>query len=90
MVDSLAENARRSSWDEWTSIICPTPAVLGQSGLIAPDECDRMLRQRPEAVAMSIPGAGHDLHLEQPGVLLEALERFLRDIAALPQGPVFP
>lgn len=84
MVDSLAENAQRSYWDEWASITCPTLAVLGQSGIIAPEECGRMLQQRPETVAMSVPGTGHDLHLEQPDVLLEALERFLRDTTEPP------
>ncbi|MEU1714164.1 MULTISPECIES: hypothetical protein [Nocardiopsis] len=33
MVDSLAENARRSFWDEWTKIACPTLVVLGRSGI---------------------------------------------------------
>ncbi|MBK3641057.1 alpha/beta fold hydrolase [Streptomyces sp. MBT33] len=79
MVDSLAENAWRSYWDEWARITCPTLAVLGQSSIIAPEECDRMLQQRPATVAMSLPGAGHDLHLEQPDILLKALQCFLRD-----------
>lgn len=86
MVDSLAENAQRSYWDEWVSITCPTLAVLGQSGIIAPEECGRMLQQRPETVAMSVPGTGHDLHLERPDILLEALERFLRDTAEPPSA----
>ncbi|MYW42246.1 alpha/beta hydrolase [Streptomyces sp. SID161] len=85
MVDSLRENARRSYWDEWASITCPTLAVLGQSGIIAPEESGRMLRQRPETVAMSILGAGHDLHLERPDLLCAALERFLGDTTG-PQG----
>ncbi len=86
MVDSLAGNARRSYWDEWASITCPTLAVLGQSGIISPEECGEMLQQRPETVALSLPGAGHDLHLEQPDTLLDALERFLGDTFE-PPGP---
>lgn len=81
MVDSLAENVRRSFWNEWADVTCPTLAVLGQSGIIAPEECDSMLRQRPATVSMSVPGTGHDLHLERPAVLHEALERFLRGLA---------
>ncbi|MEV6760042.1 alpha/beta hydrolase [Streptomyces sp. NPDC051105] len=79
MANSLAENAQRSYWDEWASITCPTLAVLGQSGIIAPEECGRMLQQRPGTVAMSVPGAGQDLHLEQPHTLRTVLEQFLRD-----------
>ncbi|GAA4936949.1 alpha/beta fold hydrolase [Streptomyces coeruleoprunus] len=84
MVDSLAEDAQRSYWDEWASIACPTLVVLGQSGIITPEESGRMLQQRPETVAMSVPGTGHDLHLEQPDILRGALERFLRDTAEPP------
>ncbi|MET8565673.1 alpha/beta hydrolase [Streptomyces flaveolus] len=86
MVDSLAENAQRSYWDEWAGLTCPTLALLGQFGIIASEECGRMLQQRPETVAMSVPGAGHDLHLEHPDILLEALERFLRDATAPSRG----
>ncbi|MFF8293572.1 alpha/beta fold hydrolase [Streptomyces sp. NPDC016309] len=86
MVDSLTENAHRSYWDEWASITCPTLAVLGQSGLIAPAECGRMFQHRPETVAMSVPGTGHDLHLERPDILVEALERFLRDTTESPSA----
>lgn len=81
MVDSVSENARSSYWDEWARITCPTLAVLGQSGIITPEESGRMLEQRPDTVAVSIPGAGHDLHLERPDVLRELLEPFLHDRA---------
>lgn len=84
MVDSLAEIARRDYWEEWAGITCPTLVVLGQSGIIAPEESGRMLRQRPETVAMSIPGTGHDLHLERPEALRETLHRFLRDVTERP------
>ncbi|WP_404200606.1 hypothetical protein [Streptomyces tauricus] len=40
-----------------------------------------MLRQRPAAMAMSIPGTGHDLHLEQPETLHTALSDFLEGLA---------
>lgn len=86
MIDSLSENSQRSYWDEWAAITCPTLVVLGQSGIITPEESGRMLQQRPETVALSIPGAGHDLHLEQPAILREALTRFLRDVTERRQG----
>ncbi|UQX02834.1 alpha/beta hydrolase [Streptomyces sp. RerS4] len=79
MVDSLAENATRSFWDEWARITCPTLVVLGQCGIIAPEEIDEMLRLRPDTAALSIPGAGHDLHLERPDLLRRVLRDFLGD-----------
>jgi pimeloyl-ACP methyl ester carboxylesterase len=81
MVRSLAENARRSFWDEWRQVACPTLVVLAQSGFVPAQEADEMLRQRPATTAMSIPGTGHDLHLEQPGVLHSALSGFLESLA---------
>lgn len=84
MVGSLAENARRSFWDEWTKIACPTLVVLGQSGIIAPREIDGMLRLRPDTAAVSIPGTGHDLHLERTDVLRQVLQDFLSGIPEQP------
>ncbi|GAA0594440.1 alpha/beta hydrolase [Streptomyces crystallinus] len=77
MTASLAENATRSFWDEWAAVTCPTLAIWGQRGIIAPEEIDRMLRHRPATTAMSVLGAGHDVHLEQPEIVREAVQRFL-------------
>ncbi|MFH8336506.1 alpha/beta fold hydrolase [Streptomyces sp. AM6-12] len=81
MVRSLAENAQRSFLREWTQVACPTMVVLAQSSLIPAPLADDMLRQRPATMAMSIPGTGHDLHLEQPEILYATLSGFLRDLA---------
>ncbi|MEU6224714.1 alpha/beta hydrolase [Streptomyces sp. NPDC047042] len=77
MVRSLAENAQRSFRNEWTQVACPTLVVLAQSSFIPAQEADEMLRQQPATIAMSIPGTGHDLHLEQPEILHSALLGFL-------------
>ncbi|MFI5529942.1 alpha/beta fold hydrolase [Kitasatospora sp. NPDC051853] len=69
MVASLAESARRPFWDEWAAVDCPTLLVVGQHGILPPAEVAGMLRRRPATTAVSIPGAGHDLHLEHPDVL---------------------
>ncbi|MFF4762092.1 alpha/beta fold hydrolase [Streptomyces sp. NPDC001292] len=81
MVDSLAENARRSFWDEWARIVCPTLAALARSSIIPPHEVDGMLRQGPVTQAVSIPETGHDPHLERPGTLHTALSDFLDGLA---------
>ncbi|MFF4750932.1 alpha/beta fold hydrolase [Streptomyces sp. NPDC002514] len=81
LVRSLEENARRSFWSEWGRIVCPTLVVLAQSGFIPGPEAEQMLRQRPATTAMSIPGTGHDLHLEQPDPLYTALSHFFARLA---------
>ncbi|MEW2418663.1 alpha/beta hydrolase [Streptomyces sp. NPDC046866] len=85
MVGSLAEIARSSFWDAWTKISCPVLAVLGQSGIIPPQEIGEMLRLQPDTTAVSIPGTGHDLHLERTGALLQVLRDFL---GGLPEHPL--
>ncbi|MEU9337301.1 alpha/beta hydrolase [Streptomyces sp. NPDC048290] len=81
MVGSLAENARRSFRHEWEQIECPALVVLAQSSFVPGPEVDDMLRRRPATTAMSIPGTGHDLHLERPEVLHSLLAGFLEGLA---------
>src|SRR6185295_4197526 len=80
MVASLTENAQRSFWDDWTRITCPILAILGQSGIIPPQESEAMLSRQPGTTAVSIPGTGHDLHLERPDVLRQLLQEFLGEV----------
>ncbi|MFD7992692.1 alpha/beta fold hydrolase [Streptomyces mexicanus] len=80
MVASLAENARRSFWDDWTNVTCPTLAVWAQQGIVPPRDIDEMFRHRPELRALSVPGAGHDVHLEHPGLLSRAIRDFLDEV----------
>ncbi|WNI24577.1 alpha/beta hydrolase [Streptomyces sp. ITFR-16] len=80
MVGAISENARRSFWDEWDAVRCPVLLVLGQSGFLPPEEPVEMLRRNPAATAVSVPGTGHDLHLERPGVLHGLITGFLDGI----------
>lgn len=77
MLRSLAGSADRSWWAEWEAVDCPTLAVVAQHGIVEAAEIDGMLRRRPEVRAASVPGAGHDVHLEQPRVLHRLLTDFL-------------
>lgn len=76
MQESLAEASTHSYWEEWCRVSCPTLIVRGENGL------DRALvRRMQDCVAMAqvveIPGAGHDLHLEQPDLWQRCLTSFL-------------
>ncbi|MFJ5259838.1 alpha/beta fold hydrolase [Streptomyces sp. NPDC088387] len=81
MVRSPAENARRSFWHEWGQVTCPTLVVLAQSSFIPAQEANEVLCRRPAITAMSIPGTGHDLHLQQLEALYTALSDFLDGLA---------
>ncbi|MFH9723296.1 alpha/beta fold hydrolase [Streptomyces sp. NPDC017254] len=84
MVRSLAENATRAFWDEWAALSCPALAVLGQGeqgGIISGEEYAEMVRLRAGLHGASVPGTGHDVHLERPGTLHRLIVGFLRDIS---------
>ncbi|MYW11122.1 alpha/beta fold hydrolase [Streptomyces sp. SID2563] len=81
MTGSLAENARRSFHEEWDRVVCPTLLVLARKSFVPAEEVDEMLRRRPETHAVSVPGTGHDLHLERPDALYGALSAFLDGLA---------
>jgi pimeloyl-ACP methyl ester carboxylesterase len=51
--------------------------VFARSSLIPGADIDAMLARRPPTVAVSVPGTGHDLHMERPEILHELLEGFL-------------
>ncbi|MFF2778657.1 alpha/beta fold hydrolase [Streptomyces sp. NPDC058052] len=79
---SLAENALRGWWDEWDAIEVPLLGVLGEKGIIGAEVWDGMARRRPGLRGVSLPGAGHDVHLERPEEVFGAVAAFLRDVAA--------
>ncbi|MEV0096272.1 alpha/beta hydrolase [Streptomyces sp. NPDC050738] len=80
MVGSLAELGRRAFWDEWERVTSPVLVVLAQSGFIPPAEVDEMFLRRPATVGVSVPGAGHDLHLEQPDTLCARIVDFVEGL----------
>lgn len=80
MVRSVLELSRRSFWPEWRRVACPTLVVLAESGIFSADDARRMVRARPETVLVTVPGAGHDVHLEQPEPVRAAITDFLRSL----------
>jgi pimeloyl-ACP methyl ester carboxylesterase len=78
MVRTMAPVFAREYWPEWESLPQPTLLVLGRTGSIEPSRVDRMLAVRPATRRVTIAGAGHDVHLDQPRAWLQALDEFLR------------
>lgn len=74
---ALEPVAQREYADEWAAVVAPTLLVRGENGVIPGDQFDRMLAVRPDTRLVTVPGAGHDVHLEQPAAWLAALESFI-------------
>lgn len=79
MVRSVRELSRRSYWREWQQVECPTLVVVAESGKFSAEHARAMMRARPSTTVARIPGAGHDVHLQEPELVRAALIDFLND-----------
>ncbi|HEX4718861.1 MAG TPA: alpha/beta hydrolase [Thermoleophilaceae bacterium] len=73
----LDEIAERDFWDEWRSISCPVLVVRAEHGGHGAGVVERMTRENPHARSVVIAEAGHDVHLDQPGALADAIQEWL-------------
>ena len=78
LVQAIADASRRSYWDEWSAVRCPTMVVRAAGGTDA-STYRRMMEAKPNSRLVEINDAGHDLHLDQPARWRQALELFLAE-----------
>jgi pimeloyl-ACP methyl ester carboxylesterase len=77
--DTLLRALREAAsgwWHAWSSIRCPTLIVRGEHG-VPSEDAEAMAGRLSEAVVKTVPGAGHDVHLEQPVDWRRIVEPFL-------------
>ncbi|WP_369196500.1 alpha/beta fold hydrolase [Streptomyces djakartensis] len=80
MISTVAELATQAYWQDWARVTCPTLLVQAEHGTMRPDEPATMLTRRPQTRLVRIPHASHDVHLDQPARLHEAVRAFLLDL----------
>ncbi len=78
MLRTMVPIFANEAWSEWEALPQPTLLVLGQSGNLDQARIERMLAIRPQTRLVTIAGAGHDVHLDQPEAWLQALDAFLK------------
>ncbi len=62
-------------------VACPVLLLRGaESGLLSREGAGALVAELPDARVVDVPGAGHNLHLEQPDAVVEALFDFTRDV----------
>ena len=81
LVTAIADALGRDFWDEWRSVELPTLLVRGEQGELSAEESAAMLAAVPSAELVTIPGAGHDVHLDAPEAWREAVAGFLARIS---------
>jgi 2-succinyl-6-hydroxy-2,4-cyclohexadiene-1-carboxylate synthase len=69
--------AQRSLWDELGSLTMPVLLVVGELDTKFRDIAVRMAERLPSASLEVIAGAGHVVHLEQPGAFVSSVRRWL-------------
>jgi pimeloyl-ACP methyl ester carboxylesterase len=79
---TMSEIAERDWWDEWARVRCPVLVVRGERGWLPAEGADRMAAALPDARAVTIPGAGHDVHLDQPAALAAEIGRFAERVSS--------
>lgn len=76
-IAATAELATHAYWSEWAQVRCPTLVVRGANGTMKPTEPTEMQARCPATEVVVIPDASHDVHLDQPERLHEAMRAFL-------------
>lgn len=78
MVESVSEPATHAYWQQGSDVRCPTLLVQGENGTMRASEPADMLAARPTTTHHTVvPDAGHDVHLDQPERLYEAIAAHL-------------
>jgi pimeloyl-ACP methyl ester carboxylesterase len=75
LADTMGALACRSYWPQWRSIRCPTLVVFGERGLFPADHGEALIEELATASVVTIPGAGHDVHLDAPQLWVRSLTR---------------
>ena len=71
-------------WGDWERIRCPALVVRAGAGIIPVADARAMVDRLPGAMLVELPGAAHDLHLDQPTEWREAVIAFLDGLARSP------
>jgi pimeloyl-ACP methyl ester carboxylesterase len=68
-------------WADWQRIRCPALVVRGGAGIVPVAEAHAMVQRLPGTSLVELPGAAHDLHMDQPAQWRAAVSAFLADLA---------
>lgn len=82
VAQTVAELEERDWWDEFGRIECPVLIVSGEHGELDPEVVASMQAANRQAGAVTIAGAGHDVHLDEPDALAEAIHAWVSSTSA--------
>ncbi|MFL5816937.1 MAG: alpha/beta fold hydrolase [Conexibacter sp.] len=68
-------------WGDWERIQCPALVVRAGAGIIPAADAHAMVDRLPDTTFIELPGAAHDLHLDQPARWRDVVSAFLSELA---------
>ncbi|WP_322819577.1 2-succinyl-6-hydroxy-2,4-cyclohexadiene-1-carboxylate synthase [Tepidiforma sp.] len=77
----MGAGAQPSFWEHLPSLDLPFLALAGELDRKYVEIARRMVQLAPRGTASAIPGVGHAAQLEAPGAVVDAVSRFLTDVA---------
>ena len=66
MENAIRPVAETAQWQSWQEVRAPTLLIRGAQSRVPDEEIARMVELRPDVEVVTIPGSGHDAHLDQP------------------------
>jgi pimeloyl-ACP methyl ester carboxylesterase len=75
LVACMADLQSRNYWTQWRSIQAPTLVIFGEHGIFPSGHGEDIVQELPGATLVTVPDAGHDVHLDAPAAWVEALQR---------------
>jgi pimeloyl-ACP methyl ester carboxylesterase len=76
MVASIGDHAKRSYWPHCDRLRCPVLVVLAEHGIIPRTDVTKARHRQPATRVGEVADSGHDLHLERPEALRDAMLAF--------------
>jgi pimeloyl-ACP methyl ester carboxylesterase len=80
-LDIAAQWGTRDYWQQWRAVAVPTLLIEAENSVAPPGQMRRMAEIGQDARYLYVPGAGHLIHDDAPGVYREAVSEFLATLA---------
>jgi 2-succinyl-6-hydroxy-2,4-cyclohexadiene-1-carboxylate synthase len=87
LLRSAGQGALEPVWDRLHELRCPVLLIAGERDERYREAAHRMAELIPDARVCIVPGAGHAPQLEQPGLVVELLDEYLRDRGVVDREP---
>ncbi|MEA2441470.1 MAG: 2-succinyl-6-hydroxy-2,4-cyclohexadiene-carboxylate synthase [Thermoleophilaceae bacterium] len=83
LLRSAGQGAMQPVWDRLPTLRCPVLLIAGEQDQSYATAAHRMAERISEARVRIVPGAGHAPQLEQPELVAQLLDEYLRDRAVV-------